>query len=167
MLIIAQSHKSPQCDLKKSFVAKGKTIFNKAITSYTFRKIIPKESKGAQGMTDGPFERRKTKRCYALNLLDYEIVGPSGEVLGQGLARTLNIGKDGLRLETDKFFEVGQKVRITLGLQNDLVQITGRVVNSIPENNELCSTGIAFVVFEEHDRQVYQQYFDNLQPSKR
>jgi hypothetical protein len=118
-------------------------------------------------MTDGPFERRRAKRFYALYLLDYEIVGSSGEVLGQGVARTLNIGKYGLRLETDEFFEVGQKVRITLGLQNNLVQMTGRVVNSIPENNELCSTGIAFVVFEEHDRQIYQEYFDTLQPLQR
>lgn len=113
-------------------------------------------------MADGPFERRKAKRCYAWHLLDYEIIGDSGEVIGQGLARTLNVGEEGLRLEASEFFEVGQKVRITLGIQNNLVQITGRVVNSIPENNDLCRTGIAFVVFEDYDRQVYQTYFDGL-----
>ncbi len=113
-------------------------------------------------MSDELFERRKTERRYALNFLDYEILGDSGEVSGRGLARTLNVSEDGLRLETGLFFEPGQQLRITLGLDNDLVQVTGRVVNSQPENDELCSSGILFVELADQDRQTYQKHFENL-----
>lgn len=113
-------------------------------------------------MTDDLFERRKAERRYALNFLDYEILGDSGEVVGRGLARTLNVSENGLRLETGQFFEPGQQLRITLGLDNDLVQVTGRVVNSQPETDDLCSSGILFVGFDKTDQLTYEQHFVRL-----
>ena len=73
-------------------------------------------------MSDDPFERRQNERRYALNFLDYEILSQSGEVVGRGLARTLNVSETGLRLETGQFFDPEQQLRITLGLDNDLIQ---------------------------------------------
>lgn len=113
-------------------------------------------------MTDDLFERRKAERRYALNFLDYEILGDSGEVVGRGLARTLNVSENGLRLETGQFFEPGQQLRITLGLDNDLVQVAGRVVNSQPETDDLCSSGILFVEFDEPDRLTYEKHVTRL-----
>lgn len=113
-------------------------------------------------MNDELFERRKAERRYALKFLDYEIMGDSGEVTGRGLARTLNVSEGGLRLETGQFFEPGQQLRITLGLDNDLVQVTGRVVNSQPENDDLCSSGILFVELDGQDRVIYQKHFEAL-----
>ncbi len=113
-------------------------------------------------MSDDLFERRETERRYALNFLDYEIISTDGEILGRGLARTLNVSETGLRIETGQFFEPGQQLRITLGLDNDLIQVNGRVVNSQPETDELCSSGIMFIEFEEADRRTYQKHFDAL-----
>ena len=113
-------------------------------------------------MKDELFERRKAERRYALNFLDYEILGDSGEVTGRGLARTLNVSDDGLRLETGQFFEPGQQLRITLGLDNDLIQVTGQVVNSQPENDELCSSGVLFVELDGQDRDTYRKHCETL-----
>lgn len=113
-------------------------------------------------MRDDLFERRQTERRYALNFLDYEVLSEDGGVTGRGLARTLNVSETGLRLETGQFFEPGQQLRITLGLDNDLVQVTGRVVNSQPETDELCTSGILFVEFDEADRKTYQKHFAAL-----
>ena len=113
-------------------------------------------------MNDDLFERRQAERRYALKFLDYEIISATGEVLGRGLARTLNVSESGLRLETGQFFEPGQKLRITLGLENDLVQVDGRVVNSQPETDDLCSTGFMFLEFDEADQKTYHQHFDAL-----
>lgn len=113
-------------------------------------------------MSDDLFERRQAERRYALKFLDYEILSPQGEVTGRGLARTLNVSENGLRLETGQFFEPGQRLRITLGLDNDLVQVNGRVINSQPENDELCSSGVMFLEFDEADRQTYQQHLNAL-----
>jgi len=120
-------------------------------------------------MNDDLFERRQAERRYAQNFLDYEILSGTGEILGRGLARTLNISENGLRLETGQFFEPGQRLRITLGLDNDLVQISGRVMNSQPENDEICSCGVMFLEFDEAGRRTFQKHLaalkDNLTAS--
>lgn len=107
------------------------------------------------------FERRKAERRYALHFLDYETLCDAG-VAGRGIARTLNVSEDGLRLETAQFLEPGQKLRITLGLDNDLIQVTGRVTNSQPENDELCSSGVLFIEFEGRDRDTYRKHYQAL-----
>ena len=116
-------------------------------------------------MSDDLFERRQTKRRYALNFLDYEIISDAGEVLGRGLARTLNVSETGLRLETGQFFDPGQHLRITLSLNNDLVQVNGRVVNSQPETDDLCTSGVMFIEFDEADRLIYQNHCEALKKS--
>ncbi|MDH3997679.1 MAG: PilZ domain-containing protein, partial [Desulfuromonadales bacterium] len=78
-------------------------------------------------MSNDPFERRRSERRYALKFLDYEIIDEEGKILGRGLARTLDISETGLRLETGQFFDPGQRLRITLGLDNDLIQVEGMV----------------------------------------
>lgn len=118
-------------------------------------------------MSDDLFERRQTERRYALNFLDYEIISAKGEVLGRGLARTLNVSETGLRLETGQFFDPDQLLRITLGLGNDLIQINGRVVNSQPETDDLCTSGVMFLEFDEADRSTYQHHFEALRKTLR
>ena len=117
---------------------------------------------GEYVMSDDLFERRQTERRYALNFLDYEVLSDSGDVLGRGMARTLNVSETGLRLETSQFFEPGQRLRLTLSLDNDLVQVDGRVVNSQPENDDLCTSGVMFMEFEQADRHTYQKHFEAL-----
>ena len=113
-------------------------------------------------MSDDLFERRHDERRYALNFLDYEILDENGKVTGRGLARTLNVSENGLRLETSHFFDPGQQLRITLGMKNDLVQLTGRVINSQPEDDDLCSSGVMFIEFSDADKKMYQKHFDAL-----
>jgi len=113
-------------------------------------------------MNDDLFERRQAQRHTTLNLLEYDILSPEGTVEGMGMARTVNISGTGLLLETGQFFDSGQKLRITLGLNNTLVKLVGQVVHSEPVDDELCNTGVMFVEFSEEDRQVYQAYFENL-----
>lgn len=113
-------------------------------------------------MSDDLFERRQAERRYALNFLDYEVLSETSEVLGRGLARTLNVSETGLRLETGQFFEPGQQLRITIGLDNDLIQVNGRVVNSQPETDDLCSSGVMFIEFNGADHRTYLKHFEAL-----
>ncbi len=113
-------------------------------------------------MSHDIFERRQSERRYALKFLDYERLSEDGEILGRGLARTLNVSETGLRLESSEFFDPGQRLRITLGLENDLVQVEGRIVSSQPEDDELCSSGVIFLEFEEAAHRTYQKHFAAL-----
>lgn len=113
-------------------------------------------------MSEDLFERRQDERRYALNFLDFEILDADGKVAGRGLARTLDVSENGLRLETGQFFEPGQKLRITLGLHNELVRLVGEVVNSQPESDELCRSGVAFVTFSPGEQKTFQTYITSL-----
>lgn len=113
-------------------------------------------------MPDNPFERRRDDRRYALNFLDYEILSADEEVIGRGLARTLNVSATGLLLETGQFFEAGQRLRVTLALGNELVKVAGRVVHAEPVDDDLCSAGVHFVEFAEADRAIFRSYCEAL-----
>jgi len=113
-------------------------------------------------MSDDLFERRQAERRYALNFLDFEVLSAEGRVQGRGLARTLDVSDSGLRLETSRFFEPGQKLRITVGLKNDLVQLVGQVVSCQPENDDLCRSGILFLEFAVEQQKLYQKHFTAL-----
>lgn len=116
-------------------------------------------------MSNDLFERRQAERRYALNFLDFEILSGNGELQGRGLGRTLDVSESGLRLETGQFFESGQKLRITLGLQNDVVQLVGQITNCQPEDDHLCRSGILFLEFAETDRLIFQKHFAALKES--
>ena len=113
-------------------------------------------------MSEDLLERRQAERRYALNFLDFEVISVDGEVLDRGLARTLNVSESGLRLETSRLFAAGQRLRITLSLDNDLIQVDGRVVSSQAGSDDLCTSGFMFLEFDETDRQTYQKHFDAL-----
>lgn len=113
-------------------------------------------------MNDDLFERRDAERRYALKFLDYEILAPGGEVIGRGLARTLNVSESGLLLETSQFFEPGQRLRITLGLNEDLVQAIGQIMHSQPVDDDLCSAGIMFLEFDSAERHRYEKHLAAL-----
>jgi hypothetical protein len=113
-------------------------------------------------MSDDLFERRRAERHTTLHFLEYDILSPEGLVEGMGMARTVNISGSGLLLETGQFFEPGQRLRITLGLNNMLVKLVGQVVHSRPINDDLCNTGVMFVEFTDADRQIYQAYYDEI-----
>lgn len=113
-------------------------------------------------MSDDLFERRTTERHASLNLLEYDIIAADGHVEGMGMARTVNISESGLLLETGEFFETGQKLRITLSLDNTLVKLTGSVVHSRPLDDELCGTGVQFLEFQPEDRQTFHTCMTRL-----
>ena len=113
-------------------------------------------------MNDDLFERRRAERRYALKFLDYEILSANDEVIGRGLARTLNVSDTGLLIETGQFIEPGQNLRITLGMANDLVQMRGQVMHSGPVDDDLCSAGVMFLVFDQEEQALYQKHLAAL-----
>ncbi len=114
-------------------------------------------------MADNSVEQRRAARSNDQNFLDYEILSAEGTVLGRGLARTLNVSATGLLLETSQPFAPGQTLRITLGLRDELVQITGRVAHSGENAAALYSAGVCFLSFSEEDHTVYRQHLETLQ----
>ena len=109
-------------------------------------------------MPETPCERRGAERRSTKNLVDFEVVSAQGMTAGRGLARTLNISATGLLLETGQALAVGQSLRLTAMLANDLVQMTGRVVRSESVDEQLCASGVQFIEFSGPSLQVFHRY---------
>ena len=73
------------------------------------------------------FQNRKYSRFSSLNLLSYSCLDENDQVVSQSMGRTLNISKGGLLLETHIPIDPQYQIAITLGLDEELVTINGKV----------------------------------------
>lgn len=102
-------------------------------------------------------ERRNYIRPESLTLLDYLVVDQQGRQGEYSMARTLNVSEGGILMETHIPLPQGQQVMITLGLQEDLVNVMGRVVYTTFDS-ERHQNGIEFFHLAENDRAILNRY---------
>ena len=105
-----------------------------------------------------PEERRKRLRIKALNLISYSCIDEAGQTLTQGMGRTLNLSEDGILLETRDSVDPKYTVVMAIGLEEDLIDIKGRVVYSIGGGNERFEAGIEFIETDESTIEVLKKY---------
>ena len=102
-------------------------------------------------------ERRQYIRPEALNLLDYLVVDEQGRQGDYSMGRTLNVSKGGILMETHIPLPQGQRVMITLGLRDELIDIMGRIVYCTFDANRH-QNGIEFFHVTDSDQQILNRY---------
>ncbi|MDH3349709.1 MAG: PilZ domain-containing protein [Desulfobulbaceae bacterium] len=102
-------------------------------------------------------DRRKKPRSNSLNLLDYIIVDEEGKSGSYSMGRTLNISDDGILMETNIELELGQLVLITLDLEEELVQVTGKIIH-VGGNTGAYQAGIKFFHLGNNERRAIAVY---------
>ncbi len=106
-------------------------------------------------------ERRRFIRPEALNLLDYLVVDDQGRQGEYSMGRTLNIGEGGILMETHIPLPVGQQVMITLGLEDTLVDVMGKILYATYDAGRH-QNGIEFSNVAENDRKILDQYVEEF-----
>ena len=106
-------------------------------------------------------ERRRYIRPEALNLLDYLVVDNQGRQGEYSMARTLNISEGGILMETHIPLPVGHQVMITLGLEDELVDVMGRILYSVYEAGRH-HNGIEFFHVAEADQKILTRYIEEF-----
>lgn len=104
-------------------------------------------------------ERRKFIRPESLNLLDYQVIDDRGRQGEYAMGRTLNVSEGGILMETRTALTANWKVMITLGLQEDLVEILGRIIRSAP-HADVFQNGIEFTNMTDDKREILQRYIE-------
>ena len=72
--------------------------------------------------------KRKHERYDSLNLLSYVCIDADGKEWSQGMGRTLNISESGLQLETHEPVDTRYILLLSIGIEDDVVDIKGKVV---------------------------------------
>jgi len=102
-------------------------------------------------------ENRKHERVASLNLLHF--TGYRNDVIiKQGMGRTLDVSEAGILLETHFLMELQDQLSLTIGLEDDLVEMKGKVVYCNEEESGKFKMGIEFFEVDNNALQVLKQY---------
>jgi hypothetical protein len=105
-------------------------------------------------------ERRRYIRPESLNLLDFIVVDEQGVQGEYSMGRTLNISIGGILMETHIPLQAGLQVMITLGLEDELVDVMGRIVRSTSQPDGMFHNGIEFFHASVEDRRIINRYVE-------
>lgn len=106
--------------------------------------------------------KRKHERVDALNLLSYVTIDSDGKEWNQGMGRTLNISESGLQLETNEPIQTRYVLLISIGIEDQLVDIKGKVVYTNRGDAGMFETGIEFIEVKPDAMAVLKRYISEF-----
>ena len=106
-----------------------------------------------------PREQRKFIRYDALHLLDYLVLDEEGNPGTYSMGRTIDVSVDGLKLETTTALKTDTQLLITLGIEDDLIDLKGRTTHAHPQDGRYIS-GITFLKISKDGRRVLAKYVE-------
>lgn len=107
-------------------------------------------------------EHRKFIRKNSLHLLDYLVIDKNGLQTTYSMGRTLDVSENGIKLETTQQISKGDTLLITVGLEDELVELRGEVVHSeILDQRYL--TGIEFQDISTVGKRIFKKYAEAFQ----
>jgi len=101
--------------------------------------------------------KRKHLRVRSLNLL-YLGVYEKDVLIKQGMGRTLDVSESGIRLETHFPVDPVNIVHLSIGLKDELVEIKGRAVHTVPERSGKYEVGIKFNRIKKSSLEIVKKY---------
>jgi hypothetical protein len=111
-------------------------------------------------------EKRRYPRYDSLNLIAYACMDNNGNIINQGMGRTLNVSQMGLLLETYYPLDCEDVMLLGVGLQEELIDIRGRVVHVSMNNDGKYASGIDFVKIDTRSSEILKEYIEAFHNSK-
>ncbi|MEE9566903.1 MAG: PilZ domain-containing protein [Desulfobacteria bacterium] len=103
-------------------------------------------------------DKRDHPRVRSLNLLSYVCVDENQDVVRQGMGRTLDVSEGGILLETHAPIDLQHTISLTIGLEDDLTDITGKVVYCRAGEPGKFESGIEFQEKDEAGLRILKEY---------
>jgi hypothetical protein len=111
-------------------------------------------------------EQRKHTRLDALNLIHFAIRDEGGEILKQGMGRTLNVSESGILLESHTPIGQSRQLSIAIGLEDRIAELDGVVVHCFEKESGVFEYGIEFGGTSSAQRDILQAYIDDFMRRK-
>jgi hypothetical protein len=121
--------------------------------------VIKKTYKSEHTMTNE--EKRKHTRIDSLHLLNYVFSeGSDDDEATQGMGRTLNVSESGILLETHSPIAAESIISLTIGFEEDVVDIKGKVIYTKKNENNMNESGIAFFEVGAKANEILKKYIE-------
>ncbi len=101
--------------------------------------------------------KRKHERIESLNL-SYLCLDEDNNIVKQGMGRTLNISESGILLETHFPIEPNHTIQLTISLEEDLLDITGKLVHVRSIEGGKYQIGVQFIDLDENATNMLQKF---------
>lgn len=102
-------------------------------------------------------DKRNYIRLDSLHLLDYLVIDRAGRQTTYSMGRTLDVSEHGLKLEVTQPIHTDDTLLVTVGLEDDLIDLTGEVKHCEKESNRHI-VGIEFSDISEEGLRVLNKY---------
>lgn len=112
-----------------------------------------------------PAEKRKFIRQDSLHLLDYLVIDKEGKTGNYSMGRTLDVSINGIQMETIYEIPADSTLVITLGIEDNLMDISGTLTYCKPHDGRYAS-GIEFIKVDKKGRRILQHYVEIFQARK-
>jgi len=103
-------------------------------------------------------EKRRQERYESIQLLSYICIDDDGKEYKQGMGRTLNINETGLKLETHEPIETRQIVLLAVGLEDEVVDVKGRVIYCNRNEMGLFESGVEFYDLDAQSKEIISRF---------
>lgn len=103
-------------------------------------------------------EKRKHLRIDSLNLLNYIYSDENESEAAQGMGRTLNVSESGILLETHNAIDTKSIVSLTIGFEEEMVDIKGRIIYIKKNLQGMFESGIEFFDVDADARKILKGY---------
>jgi len=107
-------------------------------------------------------EKRKHPRIDSLNL-SYVCLDENNQIIKQGMGRSLNVSESGILLETHFPIDDQHIITLTLGLEEDLIDVKGRPVHTRINDAGKYEVGVEFLKFDAKTRKALKKFIDTYQ----
>lgn len=108
-------------------------------------------------------EKRRHVRFRSLNLSHISVEEQESDTFLQGMGRTLNVSMAGILLETSFEVPPGSRMLLSVGLEDDLIELSGKSVYSKATGTNLFETGIEFVDVAQNQRPILEKFVESIQ----
>jgi PilZ domain len=103
-------------------------------------------------------ERRHHPRIDALNLISFSCIDATESLVAQGMGRTLNVSEDGILIETHVSVDPKYIIELSIGLEDELINIKGNIIFSTPGKDEKFEAGIEFIETDDATIEILKKY---------
>ena len=103
-------------------------------------------------------DKRTKPRHSSLNLLYFVCRDDQNNTITQGMGRTLNVSEGGILLETYVPIDKDMTVFLTIALEDDLMDFTGKVAHINRYEGGKYEFGMEFLEMDEQKRLYLKQY---------
>jgi len=111
--------------------------------------------------------KRINDRVTSINLISYVCTDSHDKIIENGMGKTLNVSESGIMLETHNQIDSSLNLLLSIGLEEVLIDIKGKIVHSTPVDKGKYHTGIQFIDLDDNSRKKLAKFILEFKSSQK